>query len=298
MFKNHQKLVTFTCTAAAGVLLLSACGGSTSTGSSGSASASSSASSSASAGASASSGTLKIEGAWVKASKGGMTGVFGKITNSGDKPVKITSASSTATDTVQLHTTTKGSDGGTKMEQVHEFTIEPGATLELKPGGDHIMLMDMGCSLAAGGATTVTVKTEDGASLEFKPVARDYQGAKEEYKGEGSASATADASASGHDHSHEGHDHEHGGHDHSHSHDGGHDHSHEGHDHEHGGHDHSHSHDGHDHSHEGHDHEHGGSSASGSASADEHADHDHGEGSHEHSHGAAGASESPLPECK
>ena len=279
MFKNHQKLVTFTCTAAAGMLLLSACGGSTSTGASGSASASSSASSSASAGASAagggqgasaSSGTLKIEGAWVKASKGGMTGVFGKITNSGDKPVKITSASSTATDTVQLHTTTKGSDGGTKMEQVHEFTIEPGATLELKPGGDHIMLMDMGCSLAAGGATTVTVKTEDGASLEFKPVARDYQGAKEEYKGEGSASATADASASGHDHSH--------------SHDGGHDHS--------------HSHDGHDHSHEGHDHEHGGSSASGSASADEHADHDHGEGSHEHSHGAAGASESPLPECK
>ena len=211
MFKNHQKLVTFTCTAAAGMLLLSACGGSTSTGASGSASASSSASSSASAGASASSGTLKIEGAWVKASKGGMTGVFGKITNSGDKPVKITSASSTATDTVQLHTTTKGSDGGTKMEQVHEFTIEPGATLELKPGGDHIMLMDMGCSLAAGGATTVTVKTEDGASLEFKPVARDYQGAKEEYKGEGSASATADASASGHDHSHEGHDHEHGG---------------------------------------------------------------------------------------
>ena len=279
MFKNHQKLVTFTCTAAAGMLLLSACGGSTSTGASGSASASSSASSSASAGASAagggqgasaSSGTLKIEGAWVKASKGGMTGVFGKITNSGDKPVKITSASSTATDTVQLHTTTKGSDGGTKMEQVHEFTIEPGATLELKPGGDHIMLMDMGCSLAAGGATTVTVKTEDGASLEFKPVARDYQGAKEEYKGEGSASATADASASGHDHSHS-----HGGHDHSHSHDGG-----------------------HDHSHEGHDHEHGGSSASGSASADEHADHDHGEGSHEHSHGAAGASESPLPECK
>ena len=270
MFKNHQKLVTFTCTAAAGVLLLSACGGgSTGTGASGSASASSSASSSASAGASAaggqgasaSSGTLKIEGAWVKASKGGMTGVFGKITNSGDKPVKITGASSTATDTVQLHTTTKGSDGSTKMEQVHEYTIEPGATLELKPGGDHIMLMDMGCSLAAGGATTVTVKTEDGASLEFKPVARDYQGAKEEYKGEGSASATADASASGHDHSH--------------SHDGG-----------------------HDHSHEGHDHEHGGSSASGSASADEHADHDHGEGSHEHSHGAAGASESPLPECK
>ena len=287
MFKNHQKLVTFTCTAAAGMLLLSACGGgSTSTGTSGSASASSSASSSASAGASAaggqgasaSSGTLKIEGAWVKASKGGMTGVFGKITNSGDKPVKITGASSTATDTVQLHTTTKGSDGGTKMEQVHEFTIEPGATLELKPGGDHIMLMDMGCSLAAGGATTVTVKTEDGASLEFKPVARDYQGAKEEYKGEGSASATADASASGHDHSHS-----HDGHDHSHSH---------------GGHDHSHSHGGHDHSHEGHDHEHGGSSASGSASADEHADHDHGEGSHEHSHGAAGASESPLPECK
>lgn len=229
----NRKFASLTCTAAAGMLILSACGGTSSSNSSSSSAAEPSSSASASAhgsampadesqGASASAGSLKMEGAWVKATNGGMTAVFGKITNTGDKAVKITGASSTATDTVQLHTTSKNSDGSTKMQQVQEFTIEPGATLELKSGGDHIMLMNMSCSLMAGGETTVTLTADDGTSLDIKPVARDYSGAKEEYKGDSSHSESASATASGsamamemgHSSTHEGH--EHGDHSHGH----------------------------------------------------------------------------------
>ena len=119
------------------------------------------------------------------------------------------------------------------------------------------MLMGLNCSLSAGASTTVTLKTEDGATLEFKPEARDYSGAKEEYQGDaqstGSASADASASASGD--SHDGHEHGHGDgehSDHEHSHGDG-EHS----DHEHGTHEHG------EHS----DHDHMSSEASGSASA-------------------------------
>ena len=111
------------------------------------------------------------------------------------------------------------------------------------------MLMGLNCSLSAGASTTVTLKTEDGATLEFKPEARDYSGAKEEYQGDaqstGSASADASASASGD--SHDGHEHSH---EHSHG-DGEHS------DHEHGTHEHG------EHS----DHDHMSGEASGSASA-------------------------------
>lgn len=211
MKKFSTQLMTLSSAALAGVLALSACGSSaTNSGSSESAAHSSSAAASGSADASA--GSLKVEGAWVKATDGGMTGVFGKITNTGDRDVKIVSATSTATDEVQLHTTVKDSAGNTKMQQVQELVVKAGQTLELKPGSDHIMLMGLTCSLSAGASTTVTLKTEDGASLELKPEARDYSGAKEEYQGDaqstGSASAGASATASGE--AHAGHEHSHG----------------------------------------------------------------------------------------
>ena len=251
--------------ALAGILTMNACG-STNTNSDSSASATSSSSAAASGSAQSSSGPIKIENTWAKATDGGMTGVFGKITNTSDHDVKVVSATSTATDEVQLHTTVKDSNGSTKMQQVQEFTVKAGETLELKPGGNHIMLMGLNCSLSAGASTTVTLKTEDGATLEFKPEARDYSGAKEAYQGDaqstGSASADASASASGD--SHDGHEH--------------------GHEHGHG-----------DGEHSDHEHNHG----DGEHSDHEHGTHEHGEHSdHDHMSGEASGSASAKPQCK
>lgn len=206
MNKNRTVASHLVIIAAAGALTLAGCTGASNTGGTeGAGAASSSAPPAQEQGASASSGNLKISGAWVKATRGGMTAVFGTLTNTGDKPIKITGASASATDTVQLHTTVKDSDGSTKMQQVQEFTVEPGATFEMKPGGDHIMLMDMNCVLSSGGTTTVTISADDGTTLEFKPLVRDYTGAKEEYQGDAHSTGSASASHDGHHHEEHSH---------------------------------------------------------------------------------------------
>lgn len=127
---------------------------------------------------------LTVENSWAKAADSGMTAVFGEITNNSDQAVTITGASSNATDAenTQLHTTAlDASSGSSQMKQVDSMTIEAGQTLTLEPGGDHIMLMDLTCSLPAGTPVHVTLETESGQELTFDAGARDYSGAQEEY---------------------------------------------------------------------------------------------------------------------
>lgn len=201
---------------AVALLALTACG-SANTGASSTAPATSSASASASATATAAASVdastgLAISNNWIKAAPGNMTGAFATITNTSDKAITITGASSSASDRVELHTTELDSSTGTSTMKKKEdgFTIEPGQTLELAPGGDHIMLMDMTCSLVAGTTAVITLETSAG-KVSLDSEVRDYSGAKEEYApGESSPAASAEHS---HDHG-DGHDHSH---DHSHA---------------------------------------------------------------------------------
>lgn len=194
---------------AVALLALTACG-SANTGASSTAPAASSASASASATAAASvdaSTGLAISNNWIKAAPGNMTGAFATITNTSDKAITITGASSSASDRVELHTTELDSSTGISTMKKKEggFTIEPGQTLELAPGGDHIMLMDMTCSLVAGTTAVITLETSAG-KVSLDSEVRDYSGAKEEYApGESSPAASAEHS---HDHG-DGHDHSH-----------------------------------------------------------------------------------------
>ena len=130
-FQAHHKLMALSSVALAGMLTLNACG-STNTNSDSSASATSSSSAAASGSAQSSSGPIKIENTWAKATDGGMTGVFGKITNTSDHDVKVVSATSTATDEVQLHTTVKDSNGSTKMQH-GESGGDPGVEARRQP---------------------------------------------------------------------------------------------------------------------------------------------------------------------
>lgn len=138
---------------------------------------------SASAAPSATSDTgLVAQESWIKANSGAMTGSFARITNTSDKPITITGATSSVAGMVELHTTVMDSSTGTStMKKVEGgFTIEPGATLELAPGSDHIMLMDMKCALVAGASDTITLQTSAG-EYSFDAEVRDYSGAMEEY---------------------------------------------------------------------------------------------------------------------
>lgn len=185
--------------------------------------AASSPSASQSASDAASDAPLTLDNGWAKAADAGMTAAFGTLTNTSDKDVTVTGASADGTaGSVQLHeTVTDGTSGSTTMRQKDGgFTIPAGKSIALEPGGNHIMLMDLSCSLKAGADLTLQLQSDAGTKTVTVPV-RDYSGAKEEYApGEGASgsadshegmemsSASPEASAGSSEHSeHSGHDH-------------------------------------------------------------------------------------------
>lgn len=190
IMKNSRRVLVPAALALTAMLSLTGCGGAQDAGQN--------SSSSASAGASTSETGLSLKDPWAKAADSGMTAVFGTLDNTSDHDVHVTKAETTASDMTQLHETMMDSkSGGSSMQEKKDgFTIKPGESLELKPGGNHIMLMELKCSLLAGDSIKVTLKTEDEKSLDFEAPIRDYTGAKENYDpSEGSSdSPSADAS--------------------------------------------------------------------------------------------------------
>lgn len=218
----------------------------------------------ASATAASSDSQLQIEDAWAKAADSGMTSVFGTVVNKGTEPVTVIGGSSVATEDFELHETVQdeGTGATTMREKEGGFTIEPGESLELAPGGNHLMLIGLTCSLQAGNDIQVILRTKEGKALSFTAPIRDYSAAQEHYAPEESSGGDAASEGSGH----EGHDHE--GHDHK---------GHEGHE-------------GHDHASGSHAHSHTDAPALPSCSdrtmmTDDGAEHEHSEGSEHHSHG-------------
>jgi copper(I)-binding protein len=125
---------------------------------------------------------LTVTGQWVKAADSGMTAAFGTIANDSDHPVTITGVDSPAADDMQLHETVTGENGTSTMrEKEGGFTIQPGEELNLEPGGNHLMFMDLSCSLLAGDDIDLTLQTEDGHGMSFEAPIRDYSAAQENY---------------------------------------------------------------------------------------------------------------------
>jgi len=87
--------------------------------------------------------------------------VFFKVQNLLDKDLKIVGASTDVAEMVELHT--HSMDGGNmSMYPVDSFTLPAGETHELKPTGDHIMLMMLKRPLKIGEAFDVMVTLDTG----------------------------------------------------------------------------------------------------------------------------------------
>lgn len=165
------------CSALALTLSLAACG-------SGGDAQTSTPGSTASASSTSPSASITVTDAWAKAQPNGpMTGVFGIITNTTSKPVTISAASSDSSAVTELHeTVTK--DGQSAMQKVDAgFVLEPGATRELRPGGDHIMLMQLNSPLKPGDTARITLTTDAG-DVTFEAVAKTFTGGDEKYHSE------------------------------------------------------------------------------------------------------------------
>lgn len=130
---------------------------------------------------------IVLDDGWVKAAEagmegmGGMTGMFGTLRNSTDHEVTISGGSSPAAGMVELHETVKTDSGAMQMQpKAGGVVIPAGGTHELKPGGDHVMLMKLTGPLETGTTATVTLTTSDGDVTLTVPV-RTFTGAEESY---------------------------------------------------------------------------------------------------------------------
>lgn len=132
--------------------------------------------------ASATAGEITISDPWVKAADSGMTAGFGEVINGTDAEIVVVSATTDASESLELHETVEDETGAMTMREVADgFTIAAGTTLTLAPGGNHLMLMGLTAPLQAGDEVTFTLEFSDASTLEFTAPVKDYAGANERY---------------------------------------------------------------------------------------------------------------------
>lgn len=110
--------------------------------------------------------TVKVEDAWVRGTVATQkaTGAFMRLTPSAN--ARLVEARSPVAGVVEIHEMAMENDV-MRMRQVPGVDLAAGRTLELKPGGYHVMLMDLKQPLKAGEQVPITLVFEDSAQKRF-----------------------------------------------------------------------------------------------------------------------------------
>jgi copper(I)-binding protein len=106
-------------------------------------------------------GQVEIEKPWMRATPPGAKVAAGYMTvrNKSGSPDRLVGASSPAAARVETHVTTK--DGEIlRMREAKTLDIPANGTLELKPGGAHLMFLDVMQPLKEGDKVPVSLKFE------------------------------------------------------------------------------------------------------------------------------------------
>ena len=109
---------------------------------------------------------LRMEAPWARASLNGVRNgiVYGSIVNDGPDPVRLVGGSTPVAGRVEFHIHAMNGDIMT-MKQLDSVDLKPGETAILKPGGLHIMLVDLKQPLKAGESFPMTLTSASGASI-------------------------------------------------------------------------------------------------------------------------------------
>ena len=90
------------------------------------------------------SSTMVLADAWVRALPPTQTNTaaYVTVTNPGKVAIMITGASTGLAQQVQIHTT-REIEGYMRMEQLQNLPVAPGESVQLAPGGTHLMLLGL-----------------------------------------------------------------------------------------------------------------------------------------------------------
>jgi copper(I)-binding protein len=104
---------------------------------------------------------IEVAGAWARPTigQGRTSAAYMTIANKGDTGDMLKSARTPKAKAVELHQTTMTADGVMQMRKVEgAVPIEAGASLVLKPGGTHLMLLGLEDALRAGEELILTLE--------------------------------------------------------------------------------------------------------------------------------------------
>ena len=130
-------------------------------------------------------GKLSVYDAWIRQAPPGVTMMAGYATlkNEGDAPIKVFTVQSDAFRQSSIHETVV-ERGVSKMRELPRIDLAPGATIEMKPGGAHLMLQEPRHPILVGDKVHMVFLLADGTRVEtyFDVVAPDAVGDDNERK--------------------------------------------------------------------------------------------------------------------
>lgn len=117
---------------------------------------------------------VEIEGAYARASIPNVpnSAAFFVIKNNSDKDIAITSANSDIAEKNELHTHIKENQM-LKMMKIEKLVVPAKSSLELKSGGDHVMLMGLKKELKVGDEISLELSFSDGDKKSIKVPVKD-----------------------------------------------------------------------------------------------------------------------------
>jgi copper(I)-binding protein len=109
----------------------------------------------------------KVEGAWVRSSVAGQqgTGAFMKLT--ANETTQLVGVSTPVAGVAEVHEM-KLEGEVMRMRAIRKLDLPAGRTVELKPGGYHVMLLDLKQALTQGSTVPMTLSFRDAKGLESK----------------------------------------------------------------------------------------------------------------------------------
>jgi hypothetical protein len=114
-------------------------------------------------------GEIQVRHPWSRATPPGAKVAVGymEIRNRGSQPDRLLSVSAAVAQRVEMHVTQREGEV-MKMRQVQSFQIPARERLALRPGGSHLMLVDLAQPLEKGERFTMTLRFERAGELEIE----------------------------------------------------------------------------------------------------------------------------------
>ena len=131
-------------------------------------------------------GDLSVENAWVRFAPPATKAHAGymQLTNKGASDRHLVAAESPDYGKVELHIS-RVADGVATMERLEQIEVGAGKTVELKPRGLHVMLIEPKGKQEKGAQVPITLVFQNGERLSVTAVVKDVRGKPMDHSGHG-----------------------------------------------------------------------------------------------------------------